>query len=99
MYLCLCVFGAQSVATPASRPETRPPLVFPYTLQQLLFPDNSCLLAECEHFLFRHRHYNAVALLYQSKGVNHKALDVWSRIGSGEYQDADVACDGATVLQ
>jgi hypothetical protein len=46
----------------------RGPPPFPFTLQQLLFPENACLLAESEHFLVKHKHYNALALLYQSKG-------------------------------
>lgn len=43
-------------------------VVWPYTLRDLLFPENLCLQAESEHFLVKNKQYNALALLCQSKG-------------------------------
>jgi hypothetical protein len=81
-------------AKPAPEPVKKAPIVFPFSVQQLLFPENSCMLAESEHFLVKHKHYNFLALLYQSKAQIRKALEVWSRLGDGEFKDADMQCNG-----
>ena len=65
----------------------------PYSITQLL-DNNACLLEECETFLLNHKHFNSLALLYKSKGLFQKALDIWSHIGSGEFQDVDIECTG-----
>ena len=38
-----------------------------------------------ESFLTVHRQYNALALLYRSVGQKRAALDVWARMGSGQF--------------
>eukprot|EP01121_Diplochlamys_sp_Union-15-3_P000609 TRINITY_DN10520_c0_g2_i1.p1 TRINITY_DN10520_c0_g2~~TRINITY_DN10520_c0_g2_i1.p1 ORF type:complete len:426 (-),score=52.37 TRINITY_DN10520_c0_g2_i1:26-1303(-) len=40
------------------------------------------------YFLFS-KHWNALALLYKSARRNRRALEIWAKLGNGEYKDAD----------
>jgi hypothetical protein len=60
----------------------------PYELKDLLYPQNACLLSDSEGFLFGRRQYNICAMLYQSRGQTEKALNVWQKMGSGEFKEA-----------
>ena len=77
----------------AEEPMPSPAPSFPYSLQHLLFPANACALSPCESFLTVHRQYNALALLYRSVGQKRAALDVWARMGSGQFIERNADAD------
>eukprot|EP01083_Nonionella_stella_P211625 764976_1 len=59
----------------------------PFTLTELLFPQNNCFLSESEHFLTERKKYRTLGRFYHSKKNHAKALDVYHRLGTGEYSD------------
>lgn len=61
----------------------------PFELKDLLIPANACLLGDSESFLFGRKQYNTCAMLYQSRGQTEKALNVWAKMGSGEFKEAN----------
>ena len=82
--------GSQSTSTPNDNtPITSSVEPLSYTLHQLLFPSNSCLLYESELFLSRERWYLSLAALFQSKGTLRKALEVWRNLGEGRFNAKD----------
>ena len=62
--------------------------LFPYTLQQLLFPSNAIIQSEAETFLIVKHRYTALASYYLSIHQPRKALEVWVRMGNGEFVEA-----------
>eukprot|EP01006_Ploeotia_vitrea_P035647 TRINITY_DN65915_c5_g3_i1.p1 TRINITY_DN65915_c5_g3~~TRINITY_DN65915_c5_g3_i1.p1 ORF type:complete len:676 (-),score=338.33 TRINITY_DN65915_c5_g3_i1:28-1884(-) len=60
----------------------------PFSIDELLLPKNHCIMSDCERFLFRRRRYNALAMLYQSNNLWRKALEVWSKMGSGQFKES-----------
>ena len=71
--------------------------IFPYTLQQLLFPSNQIIQSEAETFLIVKHRYTALASYYQSIHQPRKALEVWVRMGNGEFVDSDAGKADAKV--
>jgi Vam6/Vps39-like protein vacuolar protein sorting-associated protein 39 len=65
-----------------------------FSVRELLLPKNDCVLKPSEEFLAKQRQYNTLALLYQSKGMRRKALDVWSRLGTGVLKESVRRPDG-----
>lgn len=57
----------------------------PFTLNELLYPKNSCLMQQSSLFLLQRHEYDTLAMLCHSQGNTRKALDVWRRLGHGEY--------------
>ena len=64
---------------------------FPFSLHDLLFPLTWAYLPLCESFLIAQQQYYALALLYQSKQLIRKALEVWLRLGTGEFRQKESA--------
>ena len=81
---------SKPAATATGSPTAASPndLTLSFSLRDLLFPSNSCLLSEAERYLFTKQHYNALALLFQSNGAVRKALEVWKNMGTGEFKVA-----------
>ena len=50
-------------------------------------PGNQVDLADAKAFLLEKELYHVLALLYKGHGNDRQALDVWSRMGSGEYEE------------
>ena len=72
---------------------------FPFSLQQLLFPANQVITSEAETFLIVKRRFNALASLYLSQQQPRKALDVWVRMGTGEFVEKDGKAGGGDGVE
>ena len=62
---------------------------FPFTLQQLLLPTNQIIQSEAETYLLVKHRYNALASYYLSINQQRQALEVYHRLGSGEFTETD----------
>jgi len=60
---------------------------FPFLLSQLLFPTNHIIVSEAELYLLTKHQYLSLALFYQSIHEQRKALEIWQRLGLGEFQE------------
>eukprot|EP00457_Paulinella_chromatophora_P000558 gb/GEZN01000558.1/.p1 GENE.gb/GEZN01000558.1/~~gb/GEZN01000558.1/.p1 ORF type:complete len:1250 (-),score=275.08 gb/GEZN01000558.1/:267-4016(-) len=78
----LVVHGASSSTQLAENNE-----LYPFCLEDLLFPKNQCQLTICEYFLISRRRFDTLALLYLSHNLLKKALEVWSHLGSGQFKE------------
>jgi hypothetical protein len=58
---------------------------------------NSCDLMDAKIFLSQHQLYHVLALLFKGRGSDRDALDIWSRMGSGEYREPGHDGVGPTV--
>ena len=62
---------------------------FPFTLQQLFLPSNQIVQSEAETYLLVKHRYNGLASYYLSIQQQRKALEVYHRLGSGEFVETD----------
>ena len=53
----------------------------------LIASEPACDMQDCITWLEKCKRYHAQALLYKYHGENDKALNIWTRIASGELQD------------
>ncbi|KAI7847334.1 hypothetical protein BDC45DRAFT_542029 [Circinella umbellata] len=57
------------------------------SIYTLLQRPNDCSLEECANTLNRSKRYYALSVLYQSKQLYEKVLEIWTKIYSGELPD------------
>jgi hypothetical protein len=78
----------------ATVPPPHPPDLQPLSkLQAILLKEPDLPFEELEAFLRSGSHWRALALLYKSFQKPRKALEVWAKLGSGEY--VEVGLDAA----
>ena len=78
-------------AKPGAPTVTLSTAVFSFRLEALLLPSNQIIQSEAETFLLVKHRYNALASYYLSVQQQRKALEVYHRLGSGEFSETDKA--------
>eukprot|EP00164_Ancoracysta_twista_P005194 GFYU01007098.1.p1 GENE.GFYU01007098.1~~GFYU01007098.1.p1 ORF type:complete len:881 (+),score=255.87 GFYU01007098.1:180-2822(+) len=58
---------------------------------------NNCLVEECSDYLYENKKYVALGTFYKNKELDEKALEVWMRLGKGEYIEAGKDGLGETI--
>ena len=110
LFLCIEFQDDDTVLQPGAAPSAPAPILkpgqptqlstttFPFTLQQLLLPSNQVIQSEAETFLLVKHRYSALAQYYLAINQPRKALEVWVRMGSGEFVETrPPSKDGKTV--
>ncbi|KAG1170351.1 hypothetical protein G6F70_007735 [Rhizopus microsporus] len=59
------------------------------SIYQLLQHPNDCNIDECSKILYESKKYYALSVMYESKHMYEKALELWTRIHEGELRDDD----------
>lgn len=65
-------------------------------LRELILGSHLCTLERCKPILLRHEKYYILSLLYRHHQKPEKALDIWTKIASGEL--VDVEFEGISVI-
>ncbi|KAI8640536.1 vacuolar sorting protein 39 domain 2-domain-containing protein [Parasitella parasitica] len=58
-------------------------------IYQLLKQPNDCSVEECAKALYKSKKFYALSILYESKHMYDKVLDIWTKIYSGELADPE----------
>ncbi|CEG63955.1 hypothetical protein RMATCC62417_01017 [Rhizopus microsporus] len=59
------------------------------SIYQLLQHPNDCNIDECSKILYESKKYYALSVMYESKHMYEKALELWTRMHEGDLRDDD----------
>ncbi|KAI8384808.1 uncharacterized protein BYT42DRAFT_603782 [Radiomyces spectabilis] len=60
-----------------------------HAIYRILREPNDCAMEECESALMKSKRYYALSMLYESKHLYEKLLEIWTKIYSGELADPE----------
>ncbi|KAI7897305.1 vacuolar sorting protein 39 domain 2-domain-containing protein [Mucor mucedo] len=68
------------------------------SIYELLKQPNDCSIEDCAKALSKSKKYYALSIMYESKHMYEKVLDIWTKIYSGELPDEEFK-DGLTRIK